>query len=116
MFHLADDGYIAICVRLKCFNGSVLRKVLFLKEVRKLGIIFTSDVSLERNYQLNNVLFKKLRYFLITSNRYHAVISLMPIMGLPKRNENSGISRYCGALIWPRYGLCEIARLYCLYN
>ena len=35
----------------------------------------------------------------------------MPIIGLPKRYKNSEISRYCGALIWPRYGLCEIARL-----
>ena len=28
----------------------------------------------------------------------------------PKQNENSEISRHCGALIWPRHGLYEIAR------
>ena len=27
----------------------------------------------------------------------------MPMIEWPKRNEKSGISRYCGALIWPRY-------------
>ena len=38
---------------LKFFNGLVLRKFLFMKEVSKLAIIFTGDVSLERYYQLN---------------------------------------------------------------
>ena len=37
----------------------------------------------------------------------------MPMIEWPKQNENSEISRHCGALIWPRDGLGEIARLYC---
>ena len=27
----------------------------------------------------------------------------MPMIEWPKRNENSKISRHCGALIWPRH-------------
>ena len=37
----------------------------------------------------------------------------MPIIEWPKQNENSEISRHCGAIICPRDGLGEIARLYC---
>ena len=37
----------------------------------------------------------------------------MPMIEWSKQNENSEISRHCGALIWRRHGLYEIARLYC---
>ena len=39
---------------------------MFLKEVSKLAIIYTRDVSLRD--VMKNVLFKKLSYFLIISN------------------------------------------------
>ena len=46
-----DDGYIAISIRLKFSIVQFREKFLFLKEVSKLAIIYTRDVSLERYYQ-----------------------------------------------------------------
>ena len=46
-----DDGYICDLYDTEIFNSSVQRKFLFLKEVSKVAIIYTRDVSLERYYQ-----------------------------------------------------------------